>query len=838
MSEFYTSAIQYGNHILTRGYRDGVQFKDRVSYQPYHFVTSETIKDAKTLDGRNTKRIDFSNIFQAKEFLKKYEGIDNANVFGYHRYNYNFIRDEFPDMEYDIDIVRILYMDLEVDSSEGFPDAESAEREITAVSFRCGKARVVMSCANFDPPDGVEFIKCNNELDLLNKLIKIIENFSPDIISGWNVEFYDIPYMVNRIRKIIGADAAKRLSPWGVIHEYVSKGKFSDQQGFKLLGITTIDLMQAYIKFTFKNQESFSLNHIAHVELGEEKIDYSEYESLHDLYSKNPQKFLEYNLRDSDLVHMINEKTGLIEQIITLAYSAKVNYSDAFTSVLLWEVIISNYLFEKGIVVPGIQKKNKKFDSIMGAFVKEPRPGKYNWVVGEDLDSLYPHLIMQYNISPETIDRCNPMLRQMLTVDDIINGKLKDCNEVVDGINAGLGYTPNGAFFRNNVRGFLPELMDSMYNDRKVFKKKMIQSKDMLEKEKDKSKRKNIEKQITRYNNMQMAKKICLNSAYGAMSNVWFMFFDTDMAEAITYSGQLAIKWISNDLNKWLSEMVGKDMDYIIANDTDSCYINFNPLVKKFFNDSDPEKIVNMLVKFSNDKVNPFINKSYDEMVKLTGAYENKMSMKVENISTAGIWKAKKKYALNVWWDEGVFYEKPKLKIKGLSAIQSSTPQICRDSIKECISIIIEGERTELAKKIGDFEKKFKSSSFEEIARTASANGLRKWSDSETIYRIRTPIHVKGSLIYNKLLFSKNVEKTFQIINAGDKVKYCYLLIPNPTGDNVISAYNILPKEFGLHQFLDYQKQYEKVFFTPVNDISKLVGWDMTVSRTLDELFA
>lgn len=856
MSQFYTNVAISGNSILLRGVIDGQPFKERVPLKPYHFVRTKEVTDCVNLKGDHVARVDFDSVSDAKDFIQKYEGVENADIYGFKRYIYPFIRDNFPDMKYSYDQISVVFFDIETMSDTGFPDVDIADKEVTAVSFRKGDLRIILSTVDYTPPKGAVYIRCRDETDLLHKFLDVWLKLNPDIISGWNIEFFDIPYIVNRMIRVLGEHTAKQLSPWLQLHEYTSMSKFgAEQSSYKIVGITTVDLMQAYMKFTFKNQESFRLDHIAFVELGEKKLDYSEYGSLHELWVQNPQKYLDYNMHDSDLVYRIDQKTGLVNQIITLAYDAQVNYADAFTSVLLWEVIIDNHLYKQGIVTNTFTKKNHKSEPIMGAFVKDPIIGRHEWVAGLDLDSLYPHLMMQYNISPETMVRCYKNLRNEVTIEDIIDQKMM-ANPTIKSMieNQNLGYTPNGAFFRNDKRGFLAELMDIMYTERKRYKKLMIQAKKDLEVEKDPARKLELEALVTQYNNMQMAKKICLNSAYGALSNQYFAFYDIDLAEAITYAGQLAIKWISMDLNKFLNKLLNSGFnsdgnptkasglpiqkDYVAANDTDSCYLILSDLVNKFFRDqTDKKKIVDFLVKVCDDKINPFINESYDRMREYTNAYENKMSMKVESISDSGLWRAKKKYALNVWWDEGVEYSKAKVKIKGLSAVQSSTPMMCRDKIKEAIGVILSGTKQELFTMVDEFEVKFRQSTFADIARTAGVSDMGKYHDAQNIYAKGTPMHVRGALLYNHQIKEKGIDKLYQRIQSGDKIKYCYLKLPNPIRENIISAYDELPKELGLHKFLDYDQQFLTVFMDPINDISKLVGWDLDNRSNLDALF-
>lgn len=896
MSEYYTNVQLSRGNILLRGIRDGKPFKDSFKYKPYHFIPSKEVTEYQTTDGKYLRRMDFDTVNEAKDFITKYDGVENFTIYGYGRYLYNFIHDtygSFQPTQQDLNDVSVVYIDIETagntydlahyiqvrsienpsktietqinglykyydkgyevfdeerDSwidfenscyarSNGFPHADQAANPITAVAFRKGKLKIVIGTVDFTPENGEIYIRCRDEKELLFKLIDVWTKLNPDVVTGWNIEFFDIPYIINRITDIIGESFAKQLSPWLQIHDYTTKdGYGNEKKSYRIIGITCIDLMAAYIKFSFKNQEAYTLNHIAYVELGEEKIDYSNYENLQDLYLKNPQLFIVYNIQDNDLVERINIKTGLINQIMSLAYDAQINYADAFTSVLLWEVIIKNHLQDKNIIVPSKGKKNYKNEPIMGAFVKNPRPGKHKWVIGLDLDSLYPHLIMQYNISPETFVKCMKDLRHSMDVDNILAGNLKKNSRIRDMIdNQNVGYTPNGAFFKNDVRGFLPALMDTMYSDRKRYKQLMTEYK--IKNNKNKSVE--WEMMIAQYNNMQMAKKICLNSAYGALSNEWFMWYDIDLAEAITYAGQLAIKWVSKDLNDYLNKLLStEDVDYVIANDTDSAYLTMDALVQRVMPDeTDKKKIVEFLNKVCSEKINPYIEKSYEKLRDYTNAYEQKMSMKVESISEAGLWKAKKHYALNVWWDEGVFYDKPKLKVKGLKVVQASTPAVCKPVMNKSIALILTDDKVGLTELVNNFEVEFKKASFENICFTTKINDLQKYADPVTVYGPRSGPEVRGALYYNKMLKEQKIDHKYQYINSGDKMKTCYLRMPNPVGNDSMSIFNRLPKEFGVEKYIDYDKQFENEFLKPINELAKLVGWDLKNTATLDSFF-
>ncbi len=348
-------------------------------------------------------------------------------------------------------------------------------------------------------------------------------------------------------------------------------------------------------------------------------------------------------------------------------------------------------------------RQNEKY---AGAYVKEPIPGKYDWVVSFDLNSLYPHLIMQYNISPETLRETR---HPSVTVDKILN------EELTFELYKDSAVCANGAMYRKDVRGFLPELMEKIYKDRTIYKKKMLIAKQDYEKTPTKA----LEKEIARCNNIQMARKIQLNSAYGAIGNQYFRYYKLVNAEAITLSGQVSIRWIENKMNGFLNKILQtEEVDYVIASDTDSIYLNMGPLVDKFLSHKSGDKttVVQLLDKICEDKLEPFIEQSYTELADYVSAYEQKMIMKRENISERGIWTAKKRYILNVWNSEGVQYSEPKLKMMGIEAVKSSTPAPCRTMIKDGLKLMMSGTEEEVIDFIDNCRKEFKALPPEQIA--------------------------------------------------------------------------------------------------------------------------
>ena len=616
----------------------------------------------------------------------------------------------------------------------------------------------------------------------------------------------------------------KRLSPWGLVSEGETYIKGRRHITFDVGGVTQLDYLDLYKKFTYSNQESYRLDHIAMVELGEKKLDHSEYENFKDFYTQDWQKFVDYNIHDVELVDRMEDKMRLIELCLTMAYDARQNYEDVYSQVKTWDNIIFNFLRKKNIVVPA-KISHKKERAYAGAYVKEPKPGRYDWVVSFDLNSLYPHLIMQYNISPETLRETrhpDASVEGILNRDVSIDGKYAVC--------------ANGAQYRKDIKGFLPKLMSDMYNDRVIYKKKMITAKQQYEKTPTKA----LEKEIARCNNIQMAKKISLNSAYGAIGNEYFRYFKLANAEAITLSGQVSIRWIENRMNKYLNKILKTDdTDYVIASDTDSIYLNLGPLVETVYKGREVsnEKIVSFLDKVCDLELEKYISSSYQTLADYVGAYDQKMFMKRENIADRGIWTAKKRYILNVWDSEGVRYEQPKMKIMGLETARSSTPAYYRDKLKKAFKIIIDKSNDDLISFIENVKKETKEMEIADISFPRGLNGLGKYKSSSDMYAKGTPIHVRGAILYNHHVKRLKLTHKYPYIQEGEKIKFVYLKKPNPIGENVIAYLQTLPKEFNLQKYIDYNLQFEKSFLEPLKNVVETIGWMVEKKGTLESFF-
>jgi DNA polymerase elongation subunit (family B) len=843
--KYYTNIAVQGNNVLYRGIKNGKRIQDRIEYSPVLYLPTKKQTEFKTLFNEPLEAKKFETIREAKDFVKRYEEVENFKIYGNDRYEYAFIADHHKgSIEWDINDISIAVIDIEVGSENGFPDPYKATEPIVSICLKyLSGETIVFGCGKYTTKGNEKYVECPDEYTLCKKFLMWWQEYCPDVLSGWNTEFFDVPYIINRFNRILGEQECRKLSPWNYVseREVMVKGKLKKSYG--ILGVALLDYIHLYRWYApnGKSQENYTLNHIAYSELNKEKVDYSEYDNLHTLYKRNFQKFIEYNIVDVELIFELEDKLKLIELALTLAYDTKTNYEDVFAQTRMWDSLIYSYLLEKNILIPPKERKEKDA-AYEGAYVKDPQVGLHNWVASFDLNSLYPHLMIQYNISPETLIETSeytpPMMHilgQGVSVERLLNKevRIKECG-LKDAC-----LTPNGQFFRTDIQGFLPKMMEEMYEDRKNFKKLMLKAKQDYENEKDPKKKIEIEKLVARYNNLQLAKKVSLNSAYGAMGSKYFRFYDLRQALAITLAGQLSIRWIEGKLNQYLNKILKTDNDYVIASDTDSIYLNLSSLVGSVFTEtSDTKKVIAFMDKVCEDKIQPYIDKSYEELAEYVNAFQQKMQMKREALADKGIWTAKKRYVLNVYNNEGVQYNEPDMKIMGLEVVKSSTPAAVKEKMREVIRLIINSDESTVQDYIEEFHEEFRKLPVEEISFPRSVNGISEYSDSVTMYKKGTPIHVKGAILYNHYLEKFGLDKKYPMIKEGEKLRFTYLKTPNPVKENVISYPLRMPKELELQSYVDYEMQFQKSFIEPIKIILNCIGWDVEKRNTLDSFFS
>ena len=833
---FYTSAHRHGNKILFRGYdAKGNRIHKRVPFKPTFFLPSKTPQtDWKALDGTPVEPFELEDMSEANDFIKRYEDVSNFKVYGNNNFVAQFLAKAYPgDIDYKLPFIRVGNIDIEVASDDGFPHPDQAEHPVISIAYKDSTSGVyhVWGMGDYDAAKSeleglmIQYRKCEHEAELLQRFVVFWENNCPDIITGWNVRLFDIPYLINRIVKVCGDKTAKALSPWG-IYKYRQIGiKGKNLDAYEIYGVSQMDYFDLFQKFgyTYGNQESYTLDHIASVVLGQKKLSYEEHGSLHSLYKNNYQKFIDYNIRDVYLVDGIDKQTGLMELALVIAYKGGVNYPDVFGTTAIWDSIIYRYLNIRNVAIPPSVRTEKA--PYPGGYVKEPRTGMTEWICSFDLNSLYPNLIVQYNMSPETLLR-SPSDKLPAGVDfymrdgDPLHPANRERNVAV---------AANGSCYRKDKQGVLPTIIVGLYDERRVTKNKMLE----VQQQNEKTPSADLKREANRLANTQQAIKILLNSLYGALGNQYFRYFEMDIAEGITLSGQLSIKWAEKTLNNAMNKILKTDEDYVIAIDTDSIYVDMGPLVRSV-NPSDPVKFLD---KACAEKFEPILEKGYADLFERMNAYENRMVMAREVIADRGIWVAKKRYILNVHNNEGVQYAEPKVKMMGLEAVKSSTPQVVRDKFKKAYQIMLTGTEGQLQAFVKDFYEEFKTLPAEAISFPRGVSEIDKWEDQNTIYKKGTPIHVRGSLLFNKRMKEAGLDKSMEAIKNGSKVKFCYLKTPNPIMENVIAFPQFLPKEFKIEKYIDYDLQYDKSFKEPLKLVSDAVGWQLEHVNTLESFF-
>lgn len=677
------------------------------------------------------------------------------------------------------------------------------------------------------------------EEELLRNLLFWWKNTQIDGLTGWNLDLFDVPYLYNRIKNVLSEEAALSLSPFRSIKERVIKLGKREAITYDFEGIATLDYLPTYKKFVNKPRESYKLDFIGGVELKINKIDMgcTFKESYQD--ARWPL-FVVYNLRDCDIVDRLEDKLGLIRLVYQMAYDAKCLPNDVYGAVRTWDCLIYRSLLEKNIVVP--QKESVEGWSIEGAYVKAPITGFHHWIASFDAESLYPTIMMQYNMSPETIVNVDMF---SVDVDGLLEAKyglefLKAKNYCM---------AANGQFFRTDVPGLFPEIIKIQFATRKKFKRMMKDAESSLELLKAKGVAPSdpeyirLIKEIAKCDNIQKAKKILLNSLYGAAANEGFRFYDPRMAEGITMTGQYFIRAVGNAIDTYVSKIIGDDkFKATFYQDTDSCYVELAPIIEKFVipalkGEKNVTKIIDAMDKISNDKITPAINAACNEIAVYTNSVSQLMNFKREALADRGVWCAKKKYALNVYDNEGVRYADPEVKVMGLEIVRSSTPAPCRKTLKDAVKIILTSDEAELQSKIAGWKSNFMSLPPEEIAFPRGVQNLSSYSDPDAIYAQGCPMQSRAALLFNHHVTARGLEDTYPLIQDSDKIKFVYLREPNKLRENVIGFVDKFPHEFEVSQHVDYRTMWEKAFIKPLDGILQHIGWNHTKQANLDSLF-
>ena len=846
---YYSSFFQKWNKVYIRQINpDGTRTNFNVEYKPKLYVKSENPNcDFKTLYGEDLFEIEFQSIESAKEYAKA----SQDKIFGFPRHDYACVDDQYPyDIEYTFEDLRIVYIDIEVQSDTHYSTIKNPDQPINLIQLLFNDVYYVFGTEFYESFDNnVKFIRCKDEQDLLKKFVQVFRKFDPDILSGWNSQGYDIAMLYSRMNLIGLGDYFKKLSPFNYVDttEVLVFGKMQLRVDIK--GIQHLDLIELIKKFDRKKYENYKLDTVAKAILKRGKVDYSG--KLSDLYITDYKRYVEYGLTDVKLLKEIEDSKNLIRMVVMVGYMNKANYIDAFSQVRSWDCQIANYLkhHDKMQVPYMIAKDDDDYietgdEKFEGAYVFHPKTGRWEWVITDDVQSMHPSIIMSFNVSPETY---------LGNSSKNVEFFLKDCTQYTrELIDTNATSLANGAMFDNTYEGFLPKIVRRVFNMRNEAKgeykkyKKLVES---LENSGDDSLDnialiKSYNTEVIKYDTLQFALKTSIAAVFGFLGNKYSRFYQLDMAEGITLTSQVMLKSGASEIERVVKELTNTTEPVMLYGDTDSLIYSVKSIAYKFIpENTSKEKIVEFLDRFHKQKIAPALQTKLTEIQYRMNAKEHSIRFVRDVISDVTILVAKKKYIMSVMDAEGVRYTKPDLELMGIESVKTSTPQFCRDKIETAIEEILYKSNDDLISYLNKTKSEFMKLPVEDISSPRGINDIEKYTadsivvdsfgddeDEESItYKTRTPMHVKAAIFHNKLLLENDLTKWYQPIENGDKIKYTYLKSPNPIGNNAIAFDGKLPEEFKLHKYVDYEMQYEKTFLNAIKSITTVIGWTTEV---------
>lgn len=875
--KFYTDVVRDGKYLLVRSIDNGRNKLEKIKYEPYIFVTSEKEQEYTDYYKKNhVSKVCFDDMYELSKFIKNYKDLDN-HLWGTSDPIIQYIEENYKN-EYEPSLIRGAFIDIEVMTRQkaddgswidgGFPNASDASFPINAIChydnlddtyhlFGLGTWNKEKSCYP-ELADKTIFYSFSQEETLLKEYLKFFKAKDPHYITGWNVETFDIPYIINRYTKILGENSVKQFSPWNHIDERIVNTKWGDEHIFTIWGIPILDYLALYKKYTFKNRESYTLDYIAYVELKEHK---KAFEGTHgSFYWEDPQGFFDYNINDVYLVKGLDDKLKLLNLVFSIAYFSGINWVSTFSPIKTWSSLIYHRCLQVK-ALPPIKNKHVSREAYEGAYVHEPVKGMYTDIVSMDFTSLYPSIMREWNIGPDTfisdidilkeldnVSKCDTSFYEAYLNKNIVAYTLKK-REVPDKVKEFLkkydcSMAMNCSLYTKQYESIVYAMLTELFLGRKADKKKAQAAKKRIKEEENtltKEELDSLKSEFSIFDTSQLVKKILLNSLYGALGSNFFDYYNPKVAEAITYNGQFLVQdsavYTIDYLNK-----IKKSEDYLTYGDTDSVYFNVSELVKNIDNKQEKIEFLDKLFIHIEKKVLPVRFKELSDFLN-TYCSGDILHMDREVIAVsdkengqeyAAFWAAKKKYGILVNNLEGVPYETPYLKVMGLSLVQASTPAFFRDKLSEYMRIFIsEGKNSkEYVKKVHE---EYQKLDIEELAFPRSVSNVLKYVVNGEIVK-GTPIQAKAAIHYNMLLNKFGLHKKYQIIRDGDKIKFLFLK-ENPYGFDTIAMKDKFPPEFKLDEYIDKEKHYYKAFQKPIEDMFSVCGWELEGTMETDDLF-
>lgn len=906
-TQFYTSAFRRGNtiHVRLVDSVTGERSNIKVEAKPYIYTLAAPGGQADARSQRNEPlaRIDFDNNYEFEDFLDRYQGVEGMRLFGSRDCVVQYLANEYRgEVGYDFTKVRGGLFDIEVNSNDfelddagnickiikgPFPEPAEALYPINSIDYydTVSKTHIVLGLEWAQNSKGqrkhlgtfkqdpncemtgklqIMYKGFDNEADLLQFFVEMVSMMAPEYLSGWNSNTFDVVYVINRVKRLLGDKAANSLSPWGLLRSKKYVGKFGkDEFEYTIYGVSQLDFKELVDKHAYVELANKKLNTAAEHFLGERKMDYDQAQGLAGLYFMNYQGHIVYNIRDVDLVVRMEAKLQFLSLTYILAYMYHCDPGETLGTVSPWAHMAYWKLHNQG-KQPELRAIYEGDMDYGGGYVEEPVPGRYRWVASIDAQSLYPHNIMQFNLGVETmVDEDTSWKIRMELVAElkaaeqtpyiikltraIANRELihdfywEEIYEFQTLKRHRVLMAPNCTFYTYDQKSLFAEFCEEIYNGRAKVKKLMLQKEQELENIKHTLTPEEIfarESEITALNGKQQAFKIAMNSLYGAMANKWFReYFSIHIAEAITSAGQNGTRFISHRLNQWFESKTGiKGFKWAFYNDTDSVYVTFDPWVQQVFTkeeqENEPIKVIEWMDGIIKGELDALLISWAEELANALNCQHNKLIFKREALASDGIWCAKKRYALMVYDNEGVKFKEPILKFTGLEAKKSNYPAFCRAWMKECYKLAMTKGEAAVQRRIAEVRKLYYAMQPHEIASPTGVSEVRKYMDGRGGFIKGTPNGPKAAINHNTLVERLGLQ--MQPIAEDDKI----LRLPlkgHPM--TVIGFHEFLPREFKLEDNIDKALAFEKAFIQPMQGFLLPLNWTTAPVAKLGKFF-
>ena len=857
--------------------KDGERINVDMPYKPYLYVEDRRGTDGTSLFNTQLRKKVFNNtqtrengrmrndlgISSRRRFIDNLKPSDDSGgavrVFENIQPEPQFLLDTFWDNVSDEDFntqpLRVHYVDIETYSPDAFPHPEIAPDTVNVITLYDSLDKKFYSWGigkcNYKQ-DNLIYVNCSSERQLLLKFLNHLGRDHPDVITGWNIEFFDVPYLINRINKILGEDEVRRLSPVGVVKERRFMGKFGKEMIRRsIAGVAVIDYLEIYKSFSQGLRESYKLDNIASLELGERKVDIGT-TNLSGLADSDWSKFVEYNVQDVNLIIRLEEKLQYLQLTRMLATVGLTNLENALgTLATVTGAAIIEARQTSGVKVPTFIRSNDdgKYE---GAYVGEPVRGFQDYIVSFDANSLYPNTMISLNLSPETkIGTITDKTDEDVTF-KTVDGKChtlsmaKFCKLVTD---QELSISRAKVLCSQKKKGIFPSIVDKIYKQRVGIKKKLYKVKKEISECTDENEKERLKIKASQQHILQLTLKILINRVYGYFGNKHSPMGDADIARSITLTGQAVIKRANSALQKYVANKLDQEytdeIDPIVYNDTDSVYITLKPIIDKhnmsFLNRANNvSKEIHTLVQDVEDNINEDIN----EWAKLQlNSKDPRFVFKRESICDVGVFLQKKRYVLHVLDDEGIKVNK--FKYTGVEVVRSTIPAAVKPHVKHCIETMLTTKNhSKTNKALSDAYDIFKQLPIEDISFVMGITDYDKYAKDcdQFMTAKRMPIHMKAAYYHNVMLDREKLTSQYEKISSGDKVRYFYVMQPNMYGANVIGYKYYYPKEFSSMFPPDTEKMFEKVIFSIMERFYESVGWSIQspnklVQTDLFELF-